>query len=285
MSIAQLRKEYHRRVYKEIVRLRKDKQEEYPNFADKGSKTSRLVALGIVNRLGCDPNYGSLSEYRAGDRFERITKDYVEKAFALLQHLRPGEWEYSIEEPISSFDQYEHLADLEAIVDQNRELASALGRDYIVAPDIVVGRRPVSDEEVNKDRLVLDPAEPMANLTPLRRTNRQNPRMILHASISCKWTLRTDRAQNARTEALNLVRNRKGRLPHVVAVTAEPYMNRIASLALGTDDLDCVYHFALYELSDTIETLGIEDQLDLLKMMVNGRRLRDISDLPFDLAT
>lgn len=31
-----------------------------------------------------------------------------------------------------------------------------------------------------------------------------------HASISAKFTMRSDRAQNSRTEALNLIRNRKG---------------------------------------------------------------------------
>jgi hypothetical protein len=53
---------------------------------------------------------------------------------------------------------------------------------------------------------------------------------------------------------------------------------------LGTGDLDCVYHFALPELRQTIEELDNVDQLDMLNMMVDGRRLRDISDLPFDLA-
>ena len=45
-------------------------------------------------------------------------------------------------------------------------------------------------------------------------------------------------------------RNRKGNLPHIVVVTGEPMPARIASLALGTGDIDCVYHFALYELVD-----------------------------------
>lgn len=106
----------------------------------------------------------------------------------------------------------------------------------------------------------------------------------MHASISCKWTLRSDRSQNARTEALNLIRNRKGHLPHVVAVTAEPLPTPIASLALGTGDLDCVYHFALNELEDVLEQIDNEDQIDMLSTLVEGRRLRDISDLPFDLA-
>ncbi|HDR9288703.1 TPA: hypothetical protein QDB46_003851 [Burkholderia multivorans] len=28
--------------------------------------------------------------------------------------------------------------------------------------------------------------------------------------------------------------------------------SRLASIALGTDDIDCVYHFALYELQATV---------------------------------
>ncbi len=81
-----------------------------------------------------------------------------------------------------------------------------------------------------------------------------------------------------------MIRNRKGPLPHIVAVTAEPLPTRIAPLALGTGDLDCVYHFALPELRQAVVDVGNEDQLDMLETLVAGRRLRDISDLPFDLA-
>ncbi|MEM6903667.1 MAG: NgoMIV family type II restriction endonuclease, partial [Pseudomonadota bacterium] len=105
----------------------------------------------------------------------------------------------------------------------------------------------------------------------------------LHASISCKWTLRSDRAQNARSEGLNLVRNRKGKLPHIAVVIGEPMPNRIASLALGTGDIDCVYHFALSELRDTLVQQSRDDALDLLDTMIEGKRLRDIADLPLDL--
>ena len=124
----------------------------------------------------------------------------------------------------------------------------------------------------------------IAYLTPLRERNRPPETLILHASISCKWTIRSDRSQNTRTEALNLIRNRKGHTPHIVAVTAEPMPTRIASLALGTGDIDCVYHFALPELTETIQELGNESQREMLETLVEGRRLRDIADLPFDLA-
>lgn len=67
-------------------------------------------------------------------------------------------------------------------------------------------------------------------------------------------------------------------------MTAEPTTTRIASLALGTGDIDCVYHFALNELRSAISAIDDESQLEMLNMLIEGRRLRDISDLPFDLA-
>ena len=104
-------------------------------------------------------------------------------------------------------------------------------------------------------------------------------------AISCKWTIRSDRVQNARSEALNLIGNRKGHVPHVVVITGEPLPNRIASIALGTGNIDCVYHFALHELIATIEALENEEGTkETLRTMVEGKRLKDIADLPMDLA-
>lgn len=120
-----------------------------------------------------------------------------------------------------------------------------------------------------------------AKLTSIRLSNNLLP--ILHASVSCKFTLRSDRAQNARSEALNLVRNRKGRQPHIVVVTAEPTPSRISSIALGTGDVDCTYHVALHELIEGIHELGMGDAYESIIQMVEGKRLKDIADLPFDL--
>ena len=95
--------------------------------------------------------------------------------------------------------------------------------------------------------------------------------------------MRSDRAQNSRTEALGLIRNRKGHLPHIVVVTGEPMPSRLASLALGTGDIDCIYHFALYELVEAVKNIGAEDSMELLNILIHGKRLKDISDLPLDL--
>ncbi len=151
-------------------------------------------------------------------------------------------------------------------------------------PDIVISREPIIDIELDSKGILKGSDHRYANLTPLRAANYENTRPLLHAVISCKWTIRSDRAQNTLAEALNLLRNRKGPLPHIVVVTAEPMPSRIATLALGTGDVDCVYHFALPELVATVKGMANDVAIDLVKVMVEGRRLRDISDLPFDLA-
>ena len=160
-----------------------------------------------------------------------------------------------------------------------RNCGSSFG-DYIVKPDIVICRKPVADEEINANQILLTD-DATATHTPLRYANSQAN--IMHASVSCKWTIRSDRSQNARTEGLNLVRNRKGKTPHIVVVVGEPLPGRVASLAYGTGDIDCVYHFALRELTEAAS--DNDSEAELLNVLVEGRRLRDIGDLPFDLAT
>ncbi len=145
---------------------------------------------------------------------------------------------------------------------------------------MVITRETEEDAVINAHESLVD--EQYTRLASLRKINGGLP--LLHASISCKWTIRSDRAQNSRTEALNLIRNRKGHLPHIVVVTGEPLPSRLASIALGTGDIDCVYHFALLELRETLEELELSDAQEMLEIMVGGKRLKDIADLPLDLA-
>ena len=168
----------------------------------------------------------------------------------------------------------------------NPQIAAALGQDYLIEPDVVVIRMPEPDDRINANDVLF--TDSVSKLSALRQAFNQRP--ILHASISCKWTIRSDRAQNVRSEGLTLVKNRKGRLPHVVAVTADPLPTRIASIALGTGEIVCVYHFALYELKQAVTELAGESQkfkrsLDQLNAMIEGDRLKDISDLPLDLVS
>ncbi len=285
MTLSEIRKHYHDRICQDLLRIKKRAANgDYPNNADGDSNISVKIAWEILNQICANPKRENLSGQRAGKVFERITKDFIQDSFSLLHHIRPGKWNYFLETEISNFEQYRDLAEIEKLLQENRKLATTLGQDYIIKPDIIVGREPVSDNDINQKDKIIESTSKFASLTPLRKSNNKFTKQILHASISCKWTLRSDRAQNIRTEALNLIRNRKGKLPHILAVTAEPTLTRIASLALGTGDIDCVYHFALEELKNAVVKINDESQFDMLNILVEGRRLRDISDLPFDLA-
>lgn len=240
------------------------------------------MARGIADRLGEAVQGARLAGQMSGRGFEEVCREFLEETWPKLTHLRPGSWrvERTGNLAIAAYDQYAHLKDLEELARESGQLAAALGSGYLIKPDIVLIREPEEDEAINWPEQLVDGS--LARLTSLRSANGGLP--ILHASISCKWTMRSDRAQNARSEALNLIRNRKGRLPHIVAVTAEPTPGRIASLALGTGDIDCVYHFALPELREAAAESGYEDAVELLETMVEGKRLKDIADLPLDLA-
>ena len=97
MALLNLRNVYHRQICQKIIRLKREGEKSYPNFADKGSSSSRSIALGIVERLNCPSSYEYMAGQTAGRLFEAITKDFLEKAFDLLAHLRPGKWYYSMQ--------------------------------------------------------------------------------------------------------------------------------------------------------------------------------------------
>ena len=276
--IEALRRAYHNQIARDVLR---QNARGTPNNADRGSPASVRIALGIVKSIGLGISSEQLAGQTAGRQFEAATKNFLNDAFGLLAHLRPGEWVFSLGGDIRDYEQYQHLAAVRRVVEQHKELRIIFG-DYIVTPDIVVCREPVTDAKINEQEALLNlNDDTVATYTPLRRAN--SSANILHASVSCKWTIRSDRSQNARTEGLNLVRNRKGKTPHIVVVTGEPLPGRIASLAYGTGDIDCIYHFALRELKAAVA--DNDSDAELLETLVTGRRLRDISDLPFDLAT
>ena len=279
--IALERKNYHKALLESILTV--DGNGVASN-ADKSSRMSVAIAKGITDKLMADTKTKALGQ-TSGARFEEINMAFLESTFPKLQNIRPGDWKIlklgnNNRLKTSDFCQYEHLAYLSEFTRKNSELAASLGNDYMVAPDVIVYRELCEDDEINQNAKLID--DSICKATDIRKKNGGKP--VLHASISAKWTIRSDRAQNSRTEALNLIRNRKGHLPHIVVVTGEPLPSRLASLALGTGDIDCVYHFALYELIEAVKSVGDESSNEMLNILINGKRLKDISDLPLDLA-
>jgi hypothetical protein len=254
------------------------------SIADGGNRLSIAVGREIATALRVETEAERAAGQTLGGSFEDATTNFLRATFPAFGMLRPGNWEVlkignSGRSIIATMEPYQHLADLALAVQRDRTLASAIGNAYSISPDVIVARHPEPDDFINQEALLVD--DQFARQAAIRADIEDRP--ILHAVVSCKWTLRSDRAQNARSEALNLIRNRKGRLPHIVVVTAEPTPSRLSSLALGTGDVDCVYHIALPELIDAVEKHGNDDNLESLGTMIEGRRLKDISDLPLDM--
>jgi hypothetical protein len=205
----------------------------------------------------------------AGDRFTSEVRQFIQEGVNVCQDIRSTQWSYGAEQiqvrsgvspdarravrnpriKASRFAQYQHLQVIQDTFKVRPDLEAVFGMDYVVEPDIVVFSQPIDAASFGGR-----PVEPIATFSPLiTGAGGGHDAPLLHASVSCKLTIRSDRAQNARLEALNLIRMRKGRAPSIAFVTAEPLPSRISSLALGTGDLDCIYHVGLYELVEAVE--------------------------------
>jgi hypothetical protein len=225
-----------------------------PNMADGSSPTSVAIAAELLNALRITHKIEHVGQ-TAGKELEVAIEKHL--AEALPTEIAHAPLAVSRRPPITEFSQYEHLALLEELIqaDSTRTLKASIGTDYVIKPDVTVGLERGWDES-----------------------------LYLHAAVPCKWTLRSDRAQNIRHEAVVLIRHRRGRLPHITPVTAEPLPTRIASLARGTAEVDTVYHVALDELRTACAKVGTKKQIEALDELVTHDRLRDLSTLGSTLA-
>ena len=135
---------------------------------------------------------------------------------------------------------------MDALVRASPQLRISLGMDYLIKPDVTVG------------------------LAGVRTGSGLPP---LHAAISCKWTIRSDRVQNIRHECLQMIRHRRGRQPHLVTVTAEPLPSRLASIARGTGEVDAVYHIAYGALAASVAANANAEQADAWREVTGQRRV------------
>lgn len=295
------RDNFHRKLIEQgtwaFSKLNKYGLDRVASNADTGQRTSVLLANNLLERV-CRKQALPIvvaekkkEGQTLGNDFETACAEFLDLTFPKLAMLRPGRWQITrilqrSDAVLGTYEQYSHLNELAELAEEHKTLKNFLGDGYTIAPDIIISRLPEDDLIINSHGLVVDDFSSRHTALRLANHNKVKIKSLLHASVSCKFTMRSDRSQNTRTEALNLIRTRKGRTPHIVAVTAEPTASRISSLALGTGDMDYVYHFALYELIECYRELGAsgEEGLELLMTMIEGKRLRDISDLPLDLS-
>lgn len=112
----------------------------------------------------------------------------------------------------------------------------------------------------------------------------QKPRRPqLAVGLSLKWSLRTDRAQDCRSQGAKMSALRRGRMPHFGVVTMEPRPYMLNLLGGGSGDVDCVYHLDLPALTAAVETVYVGPKRkagrDLFHRLVEQRRIRDYDEL------
>jgi NgoMIV restriction enzyme len=220
---------------------------EFPTCADKDSVASVAIATGVMQRLGVAQ--GEAGPHDPGSALEHGVADWLAEQLPVLDPSR--EWVVNTGRAVSSFEQYAHLERMRELLDENPTLRAELGgpEDYLIKPDVTVGITTGTGD-------------------------------VLHACVSSKWTIRSDRVQNVRHEAVMLIRHRRGRQPHIVGVTAEPLPTRLASIARGTGEVDAVYHVALDELVEATEQVGTPAQRQALTELVAQNRLLNLTALP-----
>lgn len=175
---------------------------------------------------------------------------------AELNRLDPDRgWVLDNNRNVSGFAQYHHLDVLDRAVKNNVDLRTEFGRDYRIFPDVTIGVPQQHGDD-----------------------------LWLHAVVSAKWSMRSDRVQSVRPEGATLVRHRRGRAPHFVVVTAEPLASRIAAIAMTTGEVDAVYHVAFEETARALHAKGTSNQSDVWDEMVGQNRLRDYNTLAETIA-
>lgn len=227
-----------------------------PNCSDVASAASLVLGAEMLVQLGhSDPNLlppGTQPAFTPpkdpGPQLENLVRDHLQVQLPALDATR--RWQVTRGLSITAYAQYQHLAALALAIAGDANLRVTLGTDYLITPDVTVG---------------------------LLGTPTLTPHPWLHAAVACKWTIRSDRVQNIRHENRNMINHRRGRLPHLVTVTAEPLPSRLASIARGTGEVDVTYHIAYDELAHAVATKGQQAQQDEWAEVVGQGRLRDFN--------
>jgi hypothetical protein len=223
-----------------------------PNIADSDNNTSIAISSEMFRMAGVESD--APLPRKEGTMLEQGVELFVENAIHAADPHRS--WLVGRKLPVTGFVQYAHLARLMELVnaDKSGTLGVQIGRDYVIKPDVTVGIR-----------------------TP------RYDMPFLHAAVSCKWTMRSDRVQNVRHEGTILTRHRRGRQPHLMTVTLEPLPSRIASLGRGTGEVDKIYHPMLVELCAATDARGTAEQRAVLDELCGQDRLVNFDLLIDDL--
>nr|WP_246422221.1 NgoMIV family type II restriction endonuclease [Nocardiopsis mwathae] len=207
------------------------------------------------------------------------------------------------ERKLAEFEQYSHLGVVQELAKDpaGSRVSSSIEElevyihdddgDLNQAPRLLdlVGRiRGEHEESVAERRLLLDTLgeESVLGLDiaisgPSPYSNSSLP--FLEAGFSLKWSLRTDRAQDCRTQGAKMAALRRGRMPHFAAVTMEPRPYFLGILGRGSGEIDCVYHLHLPALAEAVDQVCTSKNRmaarDTFHRLRDQGRVRDYDDL------
>ncbi|MFG2997057.1 NgoMIV family type II restriction endonuclease [Streptomyces sp. NPDC048340] len=273
-----------------------------PNTSDKGDQGS--VALGklFFEAIGIKSDAPAPTEAVGNLMTQMMSTDLAQYFDSNASHLR-----VEPERPFTSFEQFSHLKaaaelrrdltiDVARAVDDLRafssrstiedhlrqELQEHLDQIESEVQSAEAKRRDLLDLLGEESLLKLDITVSRATLGPSVAPDSRH----LVAGFSLKWTLRTDRAQDCRSQGAKMASLRRGRMPHFATVTIEPRPAMLALLGRGSGDLDCVYHLHLPALqlaldeycSGSASTPRLKMR-DTFRRLCDQRRLRDYDEL------
>ena len=228
-----------------------------PNNADIDNRESLQLSAVILESLSAHAGQAlPLPPPSPGALLEEAVR--IDLARELEARDNSRRWTARRGAPVTDYSQYVHLLHLNQLVVDNPTLSVTIGQDYLIRPDVLIGLEDV----------------PTINGLPL-----------LHAAVSCKWTIRSDRVQNIRHENNQMVRHRRGRQPHLVAVTVEPLPSRLAAIARGTGEVDAVYHVAYDELHAAVQASNNTGQQSAWEEITGQGRLLNYNLLAEHLAS
>ena len=227
-----------------------------PSNSDPASRISVEIGFALAEALGATADLPQLDGPAAGVEFERRTERFIENALSCVDEVTQADWRIETGSSIVEFERYDHLNGVRRAAATNDELGGLLYGDYTLAPGVFVGRKLKSNHPASLGSAVLS------------------------GVVACKWTIPRDIDQRP----INLLRCPELPAGRVAVVTAEPLPGRMASIAIGTGK-PCMYHVALEELQDILAQKRWYESQEMLEIMVDQGRLRDILDLPLNLTS
>jgi hypothetical protein len=271
-----------------------------PNTSDAGDKGSILLGRLLFERLGVVATTPP-PDTKVDEAMTRLLIGDLRDAAPPGLSIEPNGH-------LSDFEQFAHLSAMKHLSkgDGDKQVQRSFerlerfvtsritlpNRDSVKLAELIAGhRKAVQVQAAERTQLIEQIGEESLlrlDVVAYRPGSVTKPHLL--TGLSLKWTLRTDRAQDCRSQGAKMAALRRGRMPHFATVTMEPRPSMLALLGRGSGDLDCVYHLDLAALTDAVQDYyqlskrHRQRPYDTFRQLVEQRRLRDYDELARSIA-